>query len=310
MSPTELLCINLYSRLLYNITREDPSHPSEVIVKQWIKRLNDSLRCSLRYSCSLASTLVQRANNLKWRIKNKGGRQRDSILSQNWTLHTDIDTVAPPTQSGDMVSLTRQVKSLQSQVQASTRVLQKIQETPTRRKRTAKHFSTRHERRRKKQRVDECAAALSWLEDEGFSPVSVTLMNNDTHELTRVTIREDIENALGLQSGEELTEKDADIVSMMLYIKDRYNISGSAYHELASLCHQMPRHYRLKDRISELNSKWRIVPTPEGTVCVQQSFEERLRTCLERMVSSITVVSLMGASTLKLGNYGRGAYHV
>ena len=136
---------------MYNITREDPSHPSEDIVKQWIKKLNDTLRCCLRYSCSLASTLVQRANNLKCRIKNKGGKQRDRILSQNLTLNTDIGTVAPSTvtPSGDVVKLTQQVKSLQSQVQASTRVLQQIQETPTRRKRTTKRYSQRHERRRK-----------------------------------------------------------------------------------------------------------------------------------------------------------------
>lgn len=285
----------MYSRLLYNISREDPSRPSEDIVKQWIKKLNDTLQCSLRYSCSLASSLIQRVNNLKWRIKNKGGRQRDRVLSQNWKLTTDIGTVAPPTEtpSGDVARLTQKVKSLQSQVQASARVLQQIQETPSRRKRTAKHYSKRHERRVKKRRVDECVAALSWLEDEGFSPVNVTLMNNETNELTRVTIRENIENAMSLQTREELTEKEADIVSMMLYIKDRYNISGNAYHELASLCNEMPRHYRLKDRISELNSKWHIVPTPEGTVGVQQSFEERLRMCLERLVSIQCIINTL-----------------
>lgn len=72
---------------------------------------------------------------------------------------------------------------------------------------------------------------------------------------------------------------------MMLYVKDEYNISGSAYHELASLCREMPRHYRLKERIAELNSKWNIVPTPEGTIGVQQRLQERLTACLERLVS-------------------------
>lgn len=185
-------------------------------------------------------------NNLKWRIKNKGGRQRDNILSQNWKLTTDIGALSPPTETPSQ-DVARLVKSLQSQVQASARVLQQIQQT---RKRTANIT----ERRVKKRRVGECAASLSWLEDEGFSPVSVTVMNNETNELTRVTIRENIENAMGLQSGDRLTEKEADILSMMLYVKDRYNISGGAYHELASLCSEMPRHYRLKDRISELNS--------------------------------------------------------
>jgi hypothetical protein len=41
-------------------------------------------------------------------------------------------------------------------------------------------------------------------------------------------LKEDIEKALGIQ-GEDLTHKDQDIISMMLYVKDRYNISGSAY---------------------------------------------------------------------------------
>ena len=137
----------------------------------------------------------------------------------------------------------------------------------------------------KKQRVEECVATLSWLEGDGLTPVSVTVLNSETNELEIVTLRKDIENALHLQ-GEQISEKEADLVSMMLYIKDRYNISGSAYHELASLCGQMPRHYRLKERIAELNSKWSIFPTPEGTVGVQQPFEERLRMCLERLVST------------------------
>ena len=63
---------------------------------------------------------------------------------------------------------------------------------------------------------------------------------------------------------------------MMLFIKDKYNVSGSAYYEMASLCSQMPRHYRLKQRISELNSKWSIRPTPEGTIGVQQPLKECL----------------------------------
>ena len=81
----------------------------------------------------------------------------------------------------------------------------------------------------------------------------------------------DLVGALGLRlTDEEVALNNVDLVSMMLYIKDRYNISGSAYHEMMSLCSQMPRHYRLKKRISELNDKWEIFPTPEGTCGVQQ----------------------------------------
>ena len=207
---------------------------------------------------------------------------------QNWTPHTgdtsSMSTLAP---AEDTAALQTRVKSLESQLQASARVLRELQQenhTPRRRKRTAKHYSQRHTRRLKKQRVDECAAALSWLENDGLTPVSVTVFNEETKELENITVRKDLENALQL-NGEELGEQEADLVSMMLYVKDKYNISGSAYHELASLCREMPRHYRLKERIAELNSKWNIVPTPEGMIGVQQRLQERLSACVERLVS-------------------------
>ena len=83
-------------------------------------------------------------------------------------------------------------------------------------------------RRLKKQPVEECVASLSWLENDGLMPVSVTVLN--TNQWTGKYHRKDLETALQLNG-----EQEADLVSMMLYVKDKYNISGSAYHEFASL---------------------------------------------------------------------------
>ena len=176
-------------------------------------------------------------------MKNQGGRKRQQILSQNWTL-------VLPAEGGtykEVEKLQNQVKSLQGVVKTSSRVLKEIQETPSRtRKRTSKHYSKRQEYRIKKQRIEGCAATLAWLEDEGVSPVSVTVVDNETMELQTLTLNRDLERALNLDS-EQLSEEDTNLISMMLYVKDRYNVSGSAYHEMASLCATMPRHYRLKE---------------------------------------------------------------
>ena len=102
-------------------------------------------------------------------------------------------------------------------------------------------------------------------------------------EVQHITLRKDFEQALNL-SGEQMSDEDADMISMMLYGKDKYNISGSKYHEMASLCKQMPRHYKLKQRIAELNSKWNFKPTPAGTIGVQQPISERLANCLQHLV--------------------------
>ena len=125
----------------------------------------------------------------------------------------------------------------------------------------------------------ECSAALSWLEDEGLTPVQI-VVNKESKQLDRITFQTDIARALNI-GDEQISDQDVDMISMMLFVRDKYNILGSAYHEMASLCHQMPRHYCLKQRISELNTKWNIRPTPEGTVGVQQPLKECLEYCIE-----------------------------
>lgn len=126
-------------------------------------------------------------STLKRKIKNAGGRQRDNFLSLNWTLTAPHNGATPSTSTltpvEDVASLSKRVKSLENQLQASTRVLREIQPTPKRRKRTAKHYSKRHTRRLKKQRVEEFAAALSWLENDGLTPVSVTVFDTETEKL-------------------------------------------------------------------------------------------------------------------------------
>ena len=53
---------------------------------------------------------------------------------------------------------------------------------------------------------------------------------------------------------------------MIIYVKDRYNASGSAYHEMAKLFREIPRHYKLQKHIAGLNSLWNNNPTPNRVV--------------------------------------------
>ena len=73
---------------------------------------------------------------------------------------------------------------------------------------------------------------------------------------------------------------------MVVYVKDRFNVSGNAYHEMARLCREMPRHYKLQKRIAELNTAWDIKLTPNGVGGVQQSLKERLIVRLSQLMES------------------------
>ena len=76
---------------------------------------------------------------------------------------------------------------------------------------------------------------------------------------------------------ETANQDDIDRIHMILFVKDRFNVSGEAYHQMAQVCKAMPRHYKLKDRIVQLNRQWNLKPTPHATCGIQQSLEERLK---------------------------------
>ena len=58
----------------------------------------------------------------------------------------------------------------------------------SRRKRTAKHYSKRQERRIRRQRTDNCVKALSWLQAEGLAPVQIVIQNDETEEFETITL--------------------------------------------------------------------------------------------------------------------------
>ena len=74
--------------------------------------------------------------------------------------------------------------------------------------------------------------------------MTVTVMNTSTGKEDTTTLESQHLTELFGQS-EEMTEDELERVNMTLYIKDGYSVSDSAYHELAKVCAQMPRQYRL-----------------------------------------------------------------
>ena len=61
-----------------------------------------------------------------------------------------------------------------------------------------------------------------------------------------------------------------------LYVKDKFNLSDSAYLEISQLSSSLPRLLKLKDLSNGLNSEFDITPSPSGFTGVQQSFKSRL----------------------------------
>lgn len=230
-----------FSQLLYDLTGGDSNYPSESTVRGWIAKLNKAIHCGLRYTERLAKVLTNRANHVRWKVRKFGrsGRARERFMSLNWKLTTSVEEIEQSL-TEQCSALQQQVQTLETQLQSSQRILRNISNpAASSLKRTAKHYSVRHERRMKRQRVEQCSSVLSWLEDDGLTPVQLVVMNNATKCTENIILQKDLQSALDV-TGQNVGDDDVVMVSMMLYVKDKYNISGGAYHEMASLCRQMP----------------------------------------------------------------------
>lgn len=69
----------------------------------------------------------------------------------------------------------------------------------------------------------------------------------------------------------------------MLYIKDSFNISYLAWHELSMKLKDMPNVQSIKRRLESLNGKWNITETPGEVEGVQIKFADSLKSQIQRL---------------------------
>ena len=85
---------------------------------------------------------------------------------------------------------------------------------------------------------------------------------------------------------DSVVDNGKSLIDKTLYVKEYFNISDVAYHELAQLNPALPRQSALAKVSKNLNAKCQIQPTPGQTVGVQQSIMERLRIRLRHILKN------------------------
>ena len=255
-----------------------------------VSKLSELLGITIHLSKSVASIITNRIAHLRTKSKCiRGGRQRKAFFSRVWILKLDLCDFSR--EATEIDALRNEVKALRKRVQESGDTIRRIQQGVCGRgkKSSEDEYSERHLRRLKKCRASSALASLSWLEREGLKPLVVEVFNVSKGKKEKIEL-DTVEGMLDVE-GESVGEEQLDVISIMVYVKDRYNVSGSAYHEMAKLCRQMPRHYKLQQRISELNTLWNIKPTPNGVCGVQQSLKDRLVVRLSHLIESTALIT-------------------
>ena len=96
-----------------------------------------------------------------------------------------------------------------------------------------------------------------------------------------------------------------DNINMWVYVKDKFNISNEAWHELAMKCKDMPTKYKICKHLDKLhvNANWNLKSTPGEAERIQISFKESLEEQIKRLQENGV---LDKATTIKVKISGDG----
>lgn len=239
-----------------------------------------------------------------WRMGNKlvslGGKGKENLLikwkSTRWKVEIQEDEIANKqviaTATTKRVTVLqdklnqyeKQLKNadshLKSLQQSNIRLSNSLRsETPDGRRKRKKWVdcTIQYQNQQKKRIKLDVQTALSFTETENFQPVRVEMMNKDTKEVLSVECK---------ATGNAAASIDNSVIEKTLYVKERFNISDVAYHELAQINPKLPRKSALAKVSKNMNSEYQIQPTSGETIGVQQSLVERLRIRLHHVLKT------------------------
>ena len=144
-------------------------------------------------------------------------------------------------------------------------------------------YSPQHQCRIRKNLAEDCQVTLSFVGLYNFIATKVEVFNEDTQSYETFNLLDDDSELELTGEQEKLDDQDIENINLMLYIKERFNISDMAWHELSMKHKEMPHVYSIKKRIQSLNGMWNITETPGEAEGVQIKFTDSLKTQIQRL---------------------------
>lgn len=146
-------------------------------------------------------------------------------------------------------------------------------------KKEFKDYTKQHQTRVRKQLKEQCETGLSFLGLYEFVPSKVELYNKSTGEVECFSFIEDDVNG----NEKEMSAEEVNDLNTWLYLKDRFNISNEAWHEISMKSDESPCLNRIIKHMNKINKNWNLKPTPGEQHGIQMSFRESIIEQIKRL---------------------------
>lgn len=233
----QLRSSHFYSMFLYDITRDDGTNPASTVVQKWIENIQHQLGIMIQYTDRLHKVLVRRANHLKDKMRSlKGGAPRQRFFQQNWKLQLLLQEIQVTAMQQEIDSLQQQVSASAEKAASLTEQLDSLQSKNSKlehkvcwlsqkvwkeavgtqcksKTRRWNEYSQSHQRRLKRDRLQQYQDSLLWLEEQGYRPLSVEVRNTSSGKVEKIELGHDELDELFGSEKEQITEEDIDVLN-------------------------------------------------------------------------------------------------
>ena len=290
------------------IVENESLAPKELAVERIITKVFSKLHSDVIVTDRLRSLFVSKLSRMGKSIQSVGGRQRSLLLEKwrgtNWSIELTNGEIVPLAnkkgKKDSVINFSSKSKILQlrkdlkqtskrlcdvtnkcEQLKKSNKELL-AQSKPLRKRKRVKSWSeycVKYKRRKIKRFADAVSGAIK---DEDFTYEYVQLRHTDTGE----TVAFENKGGIPMISVKEASQEDKNcLIRQNLYIKEKYNISNEAYHEISMTNPDVPNAYSLRKAAKQMDLNSTIQDTPGKAIGVQQSLKVKLTKRLEYLVS-------------------------
>ena len=122
----------------------------------------------------------------------------------------------------------------------------------------------RHKHRIKSELKSECQVAFDFLCLNELVPTKVEYYNHleGSYEMVNLVDESELDSSLisddSTEVRDEITDEELDNVFLLLYVKNKFQISDKACQELSVQAKDLPSKYSIKKRIELLNTQWNV----------------------------------------------------
>ena len=287
----------------------------QVSIERVIKKVLSSQSVETAIADSVRNAFKMKLWRMGKKLSKVGGTKRKRIIEEwktsTWHLTLDVKSILGQKRKLELSLENEQSKrqKLESKVHALRDLSNKqsklisVLQNGGRKCRSScskswHQYSRQHQVVKRKMFADKVNSALSMFNDDPhFTPISMQVSlgsGQETLDLSKGTF---VKSSHGMESA---TEPD-DFVKFVLYVKDKFSLSDSAYKELTQLVPALPRFHNVKLVSKGLNSTFDIFQAPNGYTGVQQHLKDRLEFCLQNLSlqdDELIQVKLTGDGTI------------